>query len=175
MDKTYIGIDPGAKGYVCVMWADGHMEHMGLQDGGWHGVAGFLGGIMSESQGNVVCCMEEIHAVHGSSAKGTFSFGEVYGVLQGVLIALGMPYHLVPPKTWQKEIWVNGDKVWKSTGRTGKDGKALRAVDQKPTSMNAAQRLFPNVDFRRSAKCKVLDDNKCDATLICEYGRRRNL
>lgn len=157
------------------MCGDGHMEYMSLQDNGYRSVAGFLRGVYEESGGNVACCMEEIHAVFGSSAKGTFSFGEVYGVLQGLLIATGIPYHLVPPKTWQKEIWVHADKVWKSSGRTGKDGKPLRSVDQKPTSINAAVRLFPQTDFRRSVKCRNVDDNKCDATLICEYGRRKNI
>jgi hypothetical protein len=41
--------------------------------------------------------------------------------------------------------------------------------------MNAAKRLFPNIDFRRTTKCKNLDDNKVDATLMCEYARRKNL
>ena len=75
---------------------------------------------------------------------------------------------LVPPKTWQKEIWISEDKVYKNGG-----GKKM--VDNKGTSINAAKRLFPCEDLRRTAKCKNADDNKCDALLICEYGRRRGL
>ena len=51
----------------------------------------------------------------------------------------------------------------------------IKQVNTKETSMNAAKRLFPNIDFRRTTKCKNLDDNKVDATLMCEYARRKNL
>lgn len=168
MGKTYIGIDPGALGYISVVYEDGKRGFCSIKDEGFNDVAKFLKAVKEASEGNCVCCMEEIHAVLGSSAKGTFSFGEVFGVLQGFLIALGIPYHLVPPKTWQKEIWITQDKVYKT-----KNGK--KSVDNKPTSINAAKRLFPDIDFRRNEKCKNVDDNKCDAMLICEYGRRKNL
>lgn len=166
--KTYIGIDPGAKGYIAVMYSDGTREYYSIADNDYHDIATFLKNIKTIHGENCVCCMEEIHAVFGSSAKATFSFGEIYGMLQGFLIALKIPYHLVPPKTWQKEIWINQDKVSKT-----KDGKSK--VDNKATSINAARRLFPTEDFRRTSKCKNVDDNKCDALLICEYGRRRGL
>ena len=168
MNKVYIGIDPGALGYISVDYGEGRREFCSIKDEGYHGVALFLKNVKTLMGDNCACCMEEIHAVFGSSAKGTFSFGECFGVLQGLLIALNIPYHLVPPKTWQKEIWITQDKVYKSKG-----GK--KSIDNKPTSINAARRLFPDVDFRRTEKCKNADDNKCDATLICEYGRRKNL
>lgn len=168
----YIGIDPGSKGFVAVRIGDNKVFRA-LGDGDWRGVSDFLAGLCKEY--DPVCCMEEIHAVYGSSAGSTFAFGEVFGLLKGILVALGIPYHLVPPKTWQKEMWVSQDKVYKATGRVGKDGQPIKAVDNKPTSINAARRLFPDVDFRRTAKCKAVDDNKCDAMLICDYGRRKNL
>lgn len=169
--KTYIGVDPGSVGFIAVEFGDGGKEFLPLKDNGWQDVCAFLGKIQNEN--DCVCCMEEIHAVFGSSAGATFSFGETYGVLQGTLIALGIPFHLVPPKIWQREMWTSSDKVYK----TGKDknGRPIRRVDNKATSINAARRLFPDVDFRRTAKCKTVDDNKCDAMLICDYGRRKNL
>lgn len=173
MSKVYIGIDPGASGFIAAIFENGGDIFMSLKDNDMHEVASFLKGLMVSY--DPVCCMEEIHAVFGSSAGSTFSFGEIYGKLQGLLIAIGIPYHLVPPKTWQKEMWVASDKVFKSTGRVGKNGEPIKTVDNKPTSINAARRLFPDVDFRRTAKCKAIDDNKCDAMLICDYGRRKNL
>lgn len=169
--KAYIGIDPGSVGYVAVEFGGGGTAFLSLRDNGWRDVAAFLSGLRDEY--DTVCCMEEIHAVFGSSAGSTFAFGETYGVLQGLLIALSIPFHLVPPKTWQKEMWVFQDKVYKST--KDKNGKTVQRVDNKPTSINAARRLFPDVDFRRTAKCRAIDDNKCDAMLICDYGRRKNL
>lgn len=173
MEKVYIGIDPGSKGFVAVDYGDGNHEFCAIADNDYHDIAMFLSNVKALHEGRVVCCMEEIHAVYGSSAKATFSFGEVFGVLQGILVALGIGYHLVPPKTWQKEIWVNKDKVYKS--KVGGNGKPSMQVDNKPTSINAARRLFPDIDFRRTEKCSRVDDNKCDAVLICEYGRRKNL
>lgn len=167
-NKTYIGIDPGSKGFIAVVYPEGGKEFLALNDTDYHDVAKWLDGVNVMSEKNCVCCMESIHTVFGSSAKATFSFGETFGVLQGLLIALGIPYHLVPPKMWQKEIWITQDKVYKTAG-----GK--KSVDNKPTSINAARRLFPDVDFRRTPKCTKMDDNKCDAMLICEYGRRKNL
>lgn len=167
-NKTYIGIDPGSKGFIAVMHPDDTREYCSLQDCDYHDIALFLKNIKTVCEESCVCCMEEIHAILGSSAKSTFSFGETFGVLQGLLIALEIPYHLVPPKTWQKEIWISHDKVVKSY--CGK-----KSTDNKATSINAARRLFPTEDFRRTSKCKNVDDNKCDATLICEYGRRKCL
>lgn len=167
MSKTYIGIDPGSKGYITVIKGQ-DIDFLSIAENDYHDVALYLKNVTTLAEGGCVCCMESIHAVFGSSAKATFSFGETFGVLQGLLIALGIPYHLVPPKTWQKEMWITEDKVYKS-----KDGK--KSIDNKPTSINAARRLFPDVDFRRTPKFKNMDDNKCDATLICEYGRRKNL
>ena len=60
---------------------------------------------------------------------------------------------------------------------TRKDGKEInrKETDTKATSINAAQRLFPSVDFRRNEQCRKIDDNKVDALLMAEYGRRKNL
>lgn len=166
-ERVYIGIDPGAQGYVCVDYG-GRQDFLALRGLGWREVAEWLRGVRDGCGGRCVCCMESIHAVYGSSAKATFSFGECFGALQGILSALGIPYHLVPPKAWQKEMWVSEDRVWvQKCGRRG--------VDNKATSKRAAGRLYPGVDFRRTGKCKTLDDNKCDAALICGYGRRKGI
>ena len=120
--------------------------------------------------------MEEVHALFGSSAKSTFSFGEINGVLKALLIANEIPYTLVQPKIWQNEIWANKDMVvsYKTATRAGKEIKQ-KVVDTKATSINAARRLFPSIDMRRNERCKRIDDNKVDSLLLAEYGRRKNL
>ena len=74
MGKTYIGIDPGAKGFVAVMYGDGRREYCSIADGDYYLLAGFLGKVKYEATDGCVCCMESIHAIFGSSAKATFSF-----------------------------------------------------------------------------------------------------
>lgn len=163
--KIVIGIDPGSKGYICASREGNVREYLSILENTPRDIANFLAKYALSPIDDVVCVMEEVHAIYGSSAKATFSFGEIFGLLKGLMIAYGLPYHLVQPKDWQKEIWINDDKVYES-------GKK---IDTKKTSINAARRLFPMEDFRRTEKCKNLDDNKVDATLISEFGRRLNL
>lgn len=162
MSKILISIDPGSKGFICAYNPDKDTrEYLSIEDSTRPEIAHFL----AQYKDNAVAVMEEIHAIVGSSAKGTFAFGEIFGFLKGLFTALDIPYTLVQPKTWQSEIWINSDKVYK-------EGKR---VDTKKTSINAAARLFPMVDFRKTEGCKVIDDNKVDATLIGEYARRKGL
>ena len=58
-----------------------------------------------------------------------------------------------------------------------RNGKEIskKVVNTKQTSINAAKRLFPTIDLRKTTKCKNIDDNKCDSLLLSEYGRRKNL
>jgi len=51
----------------------------------------------------------------------------------------------------------------------------VKRIDTKATSINAARRLFPEVDLRKSERSKKPDDNKVDSMLMAEYARRRNL
>lgn len=162
-EKTIIGIDPGSKGFITLRRGS-RLEFFSIAEHHIAEVAAYLRKAKEESA-DIVAVIEEVHAIFGSSAGATFAFGEIFGILQGFLMALRIPYHLVPPKEWQAEIWVKGDKVYSSGKR----------VDTKPTSLNAAQRLFPDVDLRRNANCTKLDDNKADSLLICEYARRKNL
>lgn len=172
--KTYIGIDPGSQGFISVLHPSGEREYLSIRDNSPQGLAAFL----SEKKRNcedIFVIMEEVHALFGSSASSTFSFGEINGLLKGILIALKIPFALVQPKEWQSCIWINQDKVFKTGKVNPKTGKPSRVVDTKPTSINAARRLFPDIDFRRTPKCAKLDDNKVDSVLICEYARRNNL
>jgi hypothetical protein len=171
MGRVYLGIDPGSKGFITLMSDEG-MEFFSIEDNDFYKLGDILHDI-KERYSDVICVMEEVHAIFGSSAKGTFNFGEINGLLKGLLIANKIPYHLVQPKTWQKEIWDNKDMVY--LYKMSKDGKKKKVVNTKPTSFNSAKRLFPNVDFRKTTRCKKDDDNKIDSLLICEYGRRKNL
>ncbi len=84
------------------------------------------------------------------------------GVQRGfewLLTALEIPFQLVPPRTWQKIM------------HTGEEGD-LRALEMKQRSINAALRLFPGVDLRRTPRCSTAHDGKAEALLLAEYGRR---
>lgn len=173
-NKCRIAIDPGANGYIAIE-VNGEWTFMSLRDNDMYQVSDLLR-YLKDKYPNIVAGMELIHAIFGSSAKATFSFGEVYGKLQALLIAHKIPYHLIAPKTWQNEIWDNKDMVITYKKVKIKDKEiSKKEVNTKATSINAAKRLFPELDFRRTERCNNIDDNKVDATLICEYLRRKNL
>lgn len=172
--RVYIAIDPGSKGFITIRHEDGKYTFIPLENCNIREIALQLA-VLHETT-DCFAIMEEVHAIFGSSAKATFAFGEINGLLKGLLIATGIPYQLVQPKTWQKEIWINQDMVVDCKKVIVKGVEQTRKeVNTKQTSFNAAKRLFPDIDLRKSERCKNWDDNKCDSLLICEYARRKNL
>ena len=87
------------------------------------------------------------------------------------MIGMGLEFHGVTPRTWQKSIWHEADRVMRAKqDRKTKEGN----TDTKKTSLNAAKRLFPTVNFIPKGK-KVPKDGLYDAALIAEYGRREEV
>lgn len=158
--KTYIGIDPGEEGFLAAM-GDSIRSYISIKDTHPLDIAKWLEEL---SHDDCFAAIEDVHALYGASAVSTFNFGYCKGWLVGLLTALQIPYTMVAPKDWQREIWERCDKVM--------DGNK---VVTKATSINCAKRLFPYVDLRRTEKCKNPDHNKADSLLILEYARRKNL
>lgn len=173
-DRVYLGIDVGSKGFITLNTGR-EFKFFPIADNDAYQLSNILNEIKTLYP-NVVCIMEEIHALYNSAAKATFSFGEINGLLKGLLIANKIPYHLVPPKKWQSEMWDNKDMIvtYKQITIRGKTVNK-KEVNTKQTSFNAAKRIFPEVDFRKTERCKNYDDNKVDSVLLSEYGRRKNL
>jgi adenylate cyclase class IV len=173
-DKVYMGIDPGSKGFISIQ-KYGEFSFYSIEDNDLYQLSKIMADLRSNNA-NIACAIEDVHAVFGSAAGTTFTFGFNKGYLIGLLAANNIPYVLVQPKIWQKEMWGNSDIVPKYKEVTVKGKKVIRKeVNTKATSINAAKRLFPQIDFRKTIRCKNLDDNKVDATLMSEYARRKNL
>ena len=174
MSKCYMSIDPGSKGFICTQ-IDGVFNHYSIEDNDLYQLSEIMAEIRSKYD-NLVCVIEDVHSIFGSSAKSTFNFGFNKGYLIGLLAANKIPYILVQPKEWQKVVWTNADMVVSYKQVKVKDKiVSKKVVDTKATSINAAKRLFPTMDFRKSERAKNIDDNKVDATLMSEYARRMNL
>lgn len=177
--KTYIGIDVGEKGFITVMKGE-EIEFMPISGKTCYELSDFIREVKARNA-EIACVIEDVHAIYGSSAAGTFSFGYNKGMLIGILCSNCIPYTLVAPKEWQSEIWTSADReytvkaVRKTTENFNAITKPIKKVDTKKTSIKAAQRLFPSVDLRRSDKCRNIDDNKVDSLLMAEYARRKNL
>lgn len=162
-----MGIDVGDKGFITTQ-KDGVFRHYSIADNDLYQLSEIMAEILSNNA-EIVCVIEDVHSIFGSSAKSTFNFGFCKGYLIGLLAANRIPYHLIPPKEWQKEIWSNADKVTKYSS----DGK--KSTDTKNTSINACKRIFPHLDLRKNERCRNIDDNKVDSILMSEYARRKNL
>lgn len=175
MEKTFVGIDPGMSGFITAIFPNGKFEFYSIDENDDLDLHRALKSIKERSF-QVTAVLEDVHAIFNSSAKSTFNFGEIKGILKGLLIANEIPYTLVQPKTWQSEIWNNQDMIvsYKTVIRQGKEIKQ-KVVDTKSTSINAARRLFPQIDLRKNERCKKTDDNKVDSLLMAEYARRKNL
>ncbi len=175
MQKTFVGIDPGCLGFITAIFPNGNYEFFSVDECDDLDLHRALKSIKERSW-EVTAVLEDVHSIFGASAKSTFNFGEIKGILKGLLIANEIPYTLVQPKTWQQEIWINQDMIvsYKSVMRGGKEIKQ-KVVDTKSTSINAARRLFPSIDLRKNERCKKIDDNKVDSLLMAEYARRKNL
>lgn len=114
---------------------------------------------------------EDVHALYGSSAVGTFEFGDANGALRTVLQLLSLcnsngaaPVRSVSPKIWQKYAWKPQHIVYTK----GEDTKSRKKKDTKATSMAAAKDLFPGVSFVPK-RARVPHDGLIDAALIAHY------
>lgn len=175
MSKVYIGIDPGKKGFITVledrenqMFAEipvDKSDKVDVQE--LYNLIKNIEKIYYDSE--IVCGVEEVHALFGASASSTFNFGYTLGVIHGVLSSTGWRVLRIPPKQWQKEMWsgITPVRVKSKSGKT-------EVIDTKATSIMACKQLFPKVDLRRTERSKKDDDNKCDSLLIAEYLKRKN-
>lgn len=83
-----------------------------------------------------------------------FNYGRGYGVILGVMGALGLWYREVPSATWKTALHL-------SRPRGDKD------FDPKAASLTKARLLFPEVRLFRKK-----DHGRAEALLIAYYGRR---
>ena len=97
------------------------------------------------------CIVEHVNAMPGQGVTSCFSFGQNFGFILGLLTAFRVPYELVRPQKWKREFSCTSDKN---------------------TSIEVAQRLFPDVDLRRTPRCTKPHDGICEALLMAEYAKR---
>lgn len=135
----------------------------------------------------ILIVQEHVHAIFGSSAKGSFEFGDANGMLKATLelsthiAGNALSVNLVMPKKWQETAWrdisiVGAPVIDKSTGAPQKlaSGAIKIKVDTKATSLAAARSIFPGVSFIQP-RCRKEHDGCVDAALIAYYGLNKLL
>lgn len=108
-----------------------------------------------DRQGNAHAFIEHAQAMPKQGGTSMFNFGVGYGLIRGMLVALGIPYTVVHPRVWQKVMLAGVNKD-----------------NTKAASIIIAKRLFPDVSLRRTEKCRTDSDGMADALLIAAYGQR---
>ena len=143
----WIGVDPGKVGGYAWIW-DGTVTVRPWDD------EFFVQDMRCLSLTGEKCmaCVEKVGARPGQGTVSMFNFGKSAGYIEGVLSALGIPYQLVPPNKWKKEFSL-----------FGKDKQA---------SIITCRKLFPELDLKRTERCRTDSDGKAEATLLAEYARR---
>jgi len=102
---------------------------------------------------STVAVIEKVHAMPKQGVSSTFKFGRGYGGLRMALIAAGISFEEVTPRTWQKGLGIPPKKKTE-TGTQWKN--RLKAM---------AQQLFPQEKVTLAT---------ADALLIATYCRRKH-
>lgn len=165
-NRLMIGIDPGASGAIALL-ADEQpagfidmpivpRETSGNEVNGKE-LAARLRGVMQQHSGAfVLAVMERVNAMpsipgadgnrRSMGTQSAMNFGESYGIVKGVLAAVGISYSLVHPQTWKRRLALTGKE---------KDAARLLAIE-----------LFPDAepDLRRKK-----DVGRADALCIAHW------
>lgn len=164
--RLVLGIDPGQSGAIAIV-ADGvpagfiDMPVMPRKTSGFEingsELAARLRGVMQQHPGAYMfAVLEQVNAMPsipgadgvrrqmGSSSG--FRFGESFGVIKGVLQALGIGFKLVVPRTWKTKMGLSGS--------------------EKDFSRTEAIRRFPQVAMELQLKKHV---GRADALLIASW------
>jgi len=157
-----VGIDLGLNGAIAYIDDDGgyrtfNMPCYAVRRGrktqrkiDKRGLFEILKGIKTDK---IVCFIEKQRPFPKQGIVSAFHLGEQQGLVEGILLALGISYESIYPQQWQKEFSI------------------IRSKNTKFASYEKASSLFPNAKLK-TERGKILD-GRCDALLIAEYGRRK--
>lgn len=104
---------------------------------------------------NILVILEKAHTMPLNGGRANFTNGLNYGIMQGILKSLRIPYEIIAARTWQKVVF---------QGQTVKDTKQ--------SSILYCKNRFPEEDFRATERCRKDHDGKTDATCMAVYGSR---
>lgn len=173
MSKLFIGADPGMEGAwaaidensnIISYMANPRIGKTGPSD--LQAISKWINDLFLQQYERVVMTVEDVHALYQVSVKTTSILMESKGNIYGVMSAFAFMHNNVsvqqiPPKEWQKKVWMFHDKVMTSS-----------KVDTKKTSLACAKRLWPSEKFLATERCKTPHDGIVDALLIAEAARR---
>jgi hypothetical protein len=156
--RIFIGIDNGLNGALCAMRNSKILEKIvmptiSISDKKTdYDIQRIVEFIKKFEEPFIV--IEKAQALPGPGNVQMFSLGRGYGIMTGIVAALGYQYQIVHPKTWQTKLFRDVDKS-----------------DTKKASVYVAKRLFPKEDFRATERSKKDHDGLTDSALLAYYGQ----
>ena len=147
-NRVFIGIDPGIKGGIGVIYNDTY--HVKQCPNTVSEMADELI-LLREMAPDIpmYAVLEAVHSFPGNSARSMFTFGTNYGEWLGILSTLKIPYIQVTPYKWQQQY-----------PKAPKNKK-----DRKNFLKHLAQQRFPGIKITLAT---------CDAILLANYMRETN-
>lgn len=140
-----LGIDPGVSGGMALISTD--LSFIEVQVFKHSTPADLASQLLSKQDLISMAYLEGVNAMPKQGVSSTFKFGMNYGLWQGMLTALNIPFQRVYPLKWQTVM-------------------SCRTKGDKNISKTRAQELFPKLKITHAI---------ADALLIAEYGRRLNV
>ena len=157
----FLGIDPGKKGGLCVLDNTGQIRECIVMptegtDISPHLLWNELDRFRRDYHG-LRAWTERVNSREGSSGKAMFTFGKGFGYLVMAMVGLKIPFQMVPPSTWTKEMHKGLGKQYRDT---------------KDRSLAMARRLWPDQTWLETDRCRKPHDGMYEAALIGEWARR---
>lgn len=164
--KYYLGIDPGKQGAFVVIDENSNVvEKFGTpligKEYDRQGIISILTKYPYERIG-----LENPDIIFGVGKSVVASLSHCVGLIEGMMIGLGLAHVMIKPKEWQKECWKHVKTQKKADGKTN---------DTKATSIIAAVNLWPKENFKVTNvgnPSKNHNDGMIDGVLVAEYVRR---
>jgi hypothetical protein len=112
---------------------------------------------MQKQYGDMLVGLEKAQVTPVAGKNAAFGMGYCYGMMQGLLTAMAIPFQVFRAQDWQKEVLmgINGD-------------------DTKQRSIIYCKRKYPLVDWRATERSINDHDGLTDACCIANYVRMKN-
>ena len=96
--------------------------------------------------------LEKQQAMPKQGVSSMFLIGRGFGLWQGILAGMGLPYRIVHPKRWQKQVFDDSEGVTKER------------------SVMACQRFSPGIDLTATPRSHKPHSGMADALCMAMYG-----
>lgn len=107
---------------------------------------------LKEEHSEIVVALEKALIIPISGRQSIASTSLCFGMMRGILTSLKIPYNIINPKVWQKRVLVGMDRR-----------------DTKIASANYCANLFPEEDFTKSERARIIHDGLTDALCMAKY------